>query len=66
MSEEQKFIPYEYEVTATIKLRILCDEDEQIEKAVQEMSENLSTSDLITQHGCIVKGQVNEFKIVKK
>ncbi len=65
MAKEDKFIPHEYEVTAVVKLTILCDEDGKIEKAVQEMNENLSSSDLITHHGCIVKGRIVDYKIYK-
>lgn len=66
MTQDEKFIPNEYEVTATVKVTILCDDEDQIEKAVQEMNENLSSSDLVSAYGCIVMGRIIEHKIVKK
>lgn len=66
MAQEEKFIPYQYEVLATVKLTILCDEEGKLEQAIQEMNENLSSSDLISAHGCIVKGRVIDHKISKE
>jgi hypothetical protein len=53
-------------VTATVKFTIVCDGDGKIEKAVQEMNENLSSSDLISENGCILKGRVIEHKTIRK
>jgi hypothetical protein len=66
MPQEEKFIPHQYEVTATVKFTIVCDGDGKIEKAVQEMNENLSSSDLISENGCILKGRVIEHKTIRK
>lgn len=66
MTQDEKFTPHQYEVTAVVKFTIICDNDGKIEKAVQEMNENLSTSDLVSENGCIVKGRIVDHKIYKE
>lgn len=66
MTQEEKFIPHQYEVTAVVKFTIVCDGDGKIEKAVQELNENLSTSDLVSENGCIIKGRIVDHKIYKE
>lgn len=66
MEKQEKFIPYQYEVTAVVKFTIVCDGDGKIEKAVQELNENLSTSDLVSENGCIIKGRIVDHKIYKE
>lgn len=66
MEKQEKFIPYQYKVTAVVKFTIVCDEDGKIEKAVQELNENLSTSDLVSENGCILKGRIVDHKIYKE
>lgn len=66
MEKQEKFIPYQYEVTATVKLTIVCDEDGKIEKAVEELNGNLPTSDLISVNGCILKGRIVNHEIQKE
>jgi hypothetical protein len=66
MEKQEKFIPYQYEVTAVVKFTIVCDEDGKIEKAVQELNGNLSSSDLISENGCILKGRIVDHEIQKE
>lgn len=66
MEKQEKFIPYQYEVTATVKLTIVCDGDGKIEKAVEELNGNLPTSDLISVNGCILKGRIVNHEIQKE
>lgn len=66
MAQEEKFIPYQYQVTAVVKLTIVCDGDGKIEKAVQEMNDNLSICDLVSENGCIVNGRIVDHLIYKE
>lgn len=48
-----------------VKMMVVIEMDSQksVEDAINEMSDNIPTSDLISSNGCIVGGEVKEFKV---
>jgi hypothetical protein len=52
-------------VEVKMVVEIEMDAKSSIEKAIEEMSENIATSDLISSNGCIVGGNIDEYIIQK-
>ena len=52
-------------VEVKMVVQIEMDADSSLEDAIEEMSSNIATSDLISSNGCIVGGNIDEYIIQK-
>jgi hypothetical protein len=61
------YVPKSKKAFVEVKMvvEIEMDINSSLEEAINEMSENLSTSDLISSNGCIIGGNIDEYIVQK-